>query len=108
MPRPPLQQINIYRATRVPMQRDLSLGAMIDAAVAPAKASVKASTQLEGMLPAAVAKHVATTTLARGTLTLVTASAASAHIVGSWLRGGGEAFIRTKMSRVKKVRTQIH
>jgi hypothetical protein len=108
MARPPLQQINIYRATRVPGQRDLSLGNIIDAAMAPARDAVRAAGVLDGVLPPEVARHVATTTLARGTLTLVASSAASAHVLSGWLRGGGEAFIRTKMSRVKKVKTQIH
>jgi hypothetical protein len=106
--RPPLQQINIYRETRVPRQRDLSLDAIIDAAVAPAREATKVAGVLDGMLPAEIARHVATSTLARGTLTLVASSAASAHVLSGWLRGGGETFIRTKVARVKKVKTQIH
>lgn len=106
--RPPLQQINVYRATRVPGQRDLSLGSVIDAALVPARDAIKAAGVIDGLLPPDIARHVATSTLARGTLTLVASSAASAHVLSGWLRGGGEMFIRTKMSRVKKVKTQIH
>lgn len=107
MERPPLQQINIYRQTRVPSERDLSITKLIDAAVAPARDAVKAANMLDGLLPADIAKHVGESGLAKGVLTLRVTNSASLHVVASWLRGGGEAFIRTKLAKAKRVRAQL-
>jgi hypothetical protein len=107
MERPPLQQINIYRSTRVPVQKDLGIASMVDAALAPARDSIRAAGVLDGVLPPEIAKLVHTSLLARGTLTLKVSSAASLHVVGQWLRGGGEAFIRTKLAKAKRVKAAI-
>jgi hypothetical protein len=107
MERPPLQQINIYRQTRVPTERDLSINKLIDAAIAPARDATRAASVVDGVLPAEIAKLVGDTSFSKGMLTLRVTNAAALHVVAAWLRGGGEVFIRTKLPKAKRARAQL-
>ncbi|GEM_PF-1343912 len=58
-------------------------------------------------LPQHLQGHCSAARISRGTLTLQVPHAAAMHALSAWLRGGGEAQLRSRHATIQRVKVQV-
>ncbi|MBM4109245.1 MAG: DUF721 domain-containing protein [Phycisphaerae bacterium] len=108
MPNPPGAWLSNLRRWRNRAERDLTIGAQVDALAQGAR---RASRALGGLtldwgaiVPAPLAGSTRAASFSRGVLTIEADDAAALYAMDRWLRSGGERAIRAAAPTVRRVR----